>query len=151
MKATFYTKETIREIGMQGVQIPSFGIGDAVVVSILIKEEAVKEAGKKAAKKDAPKERIQDFEGDVIAIHKNGISSTFTVRKISAHSVAVERIFPYYSPNIKGIKVLARGDVRRAKLYYVRNRVGKAAQIKKIVETKLSAAKKNAAETAKAE
>jgi large subunit ribosomal protein L19 len=149
MKATQYTKETIREIGIQNSNLPSFGIGDTVVVSQLIKEEAIKEAGKKASK-DAPKDRIQDFEGDVIAIHKNGASSTFTVRKIGAHSVAVERIFPYSSPFIKGIKVLARGDVRRAKLYYLRKKVGRAAQVKKLVETKKSAKKGAAAQAATA-
>ena len=143
MKATVYTKETVREIGIQNREFPAFGIGDTVVVSQLIKEEAIKVAGKKASK-DAPKERIQLFEGDVIAIHKNGASSTFTVRKIGAHSIGVERIFPYSSPVLKGIKVLGRGDVRRAKLYYLRQRVGKAAQVKKLVETKASAEKRRA-------
>jgi large subunit ribosomal protein L19 len=144
MKATRYTKETIREIGIQNSEFPTFGIGDTVVVSQLIKEEAIKVAGKKASK-DAPKERIQLFEGDVIAIHKNGASSTFTVRKIAAHSIAVERIFPFSSPIVKGIKVLGKGDVRRAKLYYLRKRVGKAAQVKKLVETKAAAASKQQA------
>jgi len=143
MKATVYTKETIKEIGVQNQHFPSFGIGDTVVVSQLIKEEAVKEAGKKASK-EAPKERIQIFEGDVIAVHKNGASSTFTVRKIGAHSISVERIFPFSSPLIKDIKVQARGDVRRAKLYYVRHKVGKKAQVKKVVETKISAQKEKA-------
>jgi len=137
MKAAVYTKETIREIGVQNQNFPTFGIGDTIVVSQLIKEEAIKEAGKKASK-EAPKERIQTFEGDVIGIHKNGASSTFTVRKIAAHSVAVERIFPFSSPLIKGIAVKAKGDVRRAKLYYLRNKVGKAARVKKMVETKAS-------------
>ena len=131
MKAAFYTKETIRSIGMQNQNLPEFGIGDTVVVS-----QSIKEAGK---------ERLQDFEGDVIAIHKNGISSTFMVRKIGAHSVAVERIFPFYSPLIKAVKVLAKGDVRRAKLYYVRHKTGKKAQIKKRVETKASLAKRDKA------
>ena len=144
MKATTYTKETIREIGIQNQEFPSFGIGDTVVVSQLIKEEVIKEAGKKASK-EAPKDRIQTFEGDVIGIHKNGASSTFTVRKIGAHSIAVERIFPFSSPLIKGIAVKARGDVRRAKLYYIRHKVGKAAVVKKIVETKVSAQKAQAA------
>jgi large subunit ribosomal protein L19 len=137
MKAAFYTKETIRAIGMQNQNLPEFGIGDTVVVS-----QSIKEAGK---------ERLQDFEGDVIAIHKNGISSTFIVRKIGAHSVAVERIYPFYSPLIKGIKVLAKGDVRRAKLYYIRKKVGKNAQVKKRVETKASLAKRDKSKAEKAE
>jgi len=145
MKAAQYTKETISQIGVQNSHFPTFGIGDTVVVSQLIKEEAVKEAGKKASK-EPPKDRIQDFSGDVIAIHKNGASSTFTVRKIGANAVAVELIFPYSSPRIKNIKVLARGDVRRAKLYYLRHRIGKAAQVKKLVETKAAAAKQKTAE-----
>ena len=128
MKAAFYTKETIRSIGMQNRELPEFGIGDTVVVS-----QSIKEAGK---------ERLQAFEGDVIAIHKKGASSTFIVRKIGAHSTGVERIFPFFSPLIKEIKVLGKGDVRRAKLYYLRKRVGKAAQVKKLVETKASIAKR---------
>jgi len=143
MKAATYTKETIGEIGVQNKHFPTFGIGDTVIVSQLIKEEAIKEAGKKASK-EAPKERIQTIEGDVISIHKKGASSTFTIRKIGAHSIGVERIFPFSSPLIKEIVVKARGDVRRAKLYYVRHKVGKAAQVKKLVETK---AKKTSAQT----
>src|SRR5687768_6201850 len=110
-QATFYTKETIRSIGMKNREFPVFGIGDMVVVSVKIKE--------------AGKERLQDFQGNVIAIHKKGISTTFMVRKIADNSVAVERIFPLYSPLIEKIKVLGRGDVRRAKLYYLRKKVGK--------------------------
>jgi large subunit ribosomal protein L19 len=140
MKAAFYTKETIRSIGMQNRNLPEFGIGDTVVVSQRIKEMGQKkEAGKE-------QERLQDFEGDVIAIHKKGASSTFIVRKIGAHSIGVERIFPFFSPLIKEIKVLGRGDVRRAKLYYLRKRVGKAAQVKKLVETKASIAKRKEAQ-----
>jgi large subunit ribosomal protein L19 len=141
MKAAFYTKETIRSIGMQNRNLPEFGIGDTVVVSQRIKEVGQrKEAGKEQ------QERLQDFEGDVIAIHKKGASSTFIVRKIGAHSIGVERIFPFFSPLIKEIKVLGRGDVRRAKLYYLRKRVGKAAQVKKLVETKASIAKRKEAQ-----
>ena len=131
MKAAFYTKETIRNIGMQNRELPTFGIGDTVVIS-----QSIKEAGK---------ERLQAFEGDVIAIHKKGASSTFIVRKIS-NSIAVERIFPFSSPLIKDIKVLAKGDVRRAKLFYLRKKVGKAAQVKKLVETKASIAKRKEAQ-----
>jgi large subunit ribosomal protein L19 len=132
MKAAFYTKETIRSIGMQNSELPKFGIGDTVVVS-----QSIKEAGK---------ERLQAFEGDVIAIHKKGASSTFIVRKIGAHSIAVERVFPFFSPLIKEIKVLGKGDVRRAKLFYLRKKVGKAAQVKKLVETKASMAKNKASQ-----
>lgn len=142
MKAKGFTRETIREIAMKGRSLTPFGIGDTIAVSLRIKE--------------AGKERLQIFQGDVIAMHNKGISSTFTVRKIGAHSIAVERIFPNASPLIKSIKVVRKGDVRRAKLYYVRDRVGKAAQIKKLVETKESreqAAMKEAAmkETEEAE
>ena len=128
MKAAFYTKETIRSIGMQNREFPAFGIVDMVVVS-----QSIKEAGK---------ERLQAFQGNVIAIHKQGMSSTFIVRKIADNSIAVERIFPYYSPLIKDVKVLGRGDVRRAKLYYLRKKVGKAAHVKQLVETKASKNKK---------
>lgn len=86
--------------------------------------------------KEGDKERIQVFEGDVIAIRKNGVSSTFTVRKISANAVAVERIFPMYSPLIENVKFIRRGDVRRAKLYYIRERVGKSARVREKVLTK---------------
>src|SRR5438445_1958914 len=109
MKAAFYTKETIRSIGIQNREFTAFGIRDTVVVS-----QSIKEAGK---------ERLQAFQGNVIAIHKQGISSTFIVRKIADNSIAVERIFPYYSPLIKDVKVLGKGDVRRAKLYYLRKKV----------------------------
>ncbi len=132
MKAAFYTKETIRSIGMKNRELPTFGIGDMVIVS-----QSIKEAGK---------ERLQAFQGNVISIHKKGVSSTFIVRKIGSNSIAVERIFPFFSPLIKDIKVLGKGDVRRAKLYYLRKRVGKAAHVKQLVETKASIAKRKAAQ-----
>jgi len=116
MKANHYTKETISQIGLTKSKFPSFSVGDTVVVSLRIKE--------------AGKERLQIFQGNVIAMKKNGISSTFTVRKIGANSVAVERILPFFTPLIDSIKVLKRGKVRRAKLYYLRDRIGKAARIK---------------------
>ena len=122
MMAKGRTKETIRALGAPDLDLYTFGIGDSIRVI-----QRIKEAGK---------ERLQEFEGDVIAIHKNGASSTFTVRKIGAHSIGVERIFPFASPLIKEIKLLKKGDVRRAKLYFMRDRVGKAAQVKKLVETK---------------
>ncbi|MEO1515734.1 MAG: 50S ribosomal protein L19 [Bacteroidota bacterium] len=94
---------------------PSFRSGDNVVVNYKIIEGA--------------KERIQSFRGDVIKINGEGATKTFTVRKMS-NGIGVERIFPYASPNIDSIKVLKRGKVRRAKLYYLRDLVGKKARIK---------------------
>jgi large subunit ribosomal protein L19 len=121
MKAKKLTKETIGELGIHDRSFPEFNIGDGVEVSLRIKE--------------GDKERVQVFGGDVIARHNKGASSTFTVRKISEGGISVERILPVYSPLIAGIKVVKKGDVRRAKLYYVRDRVGKAARIKeKIVK-----------------
>ncbi len=95
--------------------LPSFRPGDNVAVSYKIKEGA--------------KERIQTFKGDVIQINGIGSTKTFTVRKLS-NGVGVERIFPFNSPIIDTIKVLKRGKVRRAKLYYLRDLVGKKAKIK---------------------
>jgi large subunit ribosomal protein L19 len=116
MKATKFTKETIRDAGITPRDFPEFSVGDRIAVSVRIKE--------------GDKERLQVFEGDVISMRNNGISSTFTIRKMSANSVAVERIFPYYSPIIAKIAFVRKGKVRRAKLYYVRDRVGKSARIK---------------------
>jgi len=126
MKADGKTKETIMEHGVVDRGFPSFRVGDTIAVTQRIKE--------------GNKERAQVFEGDVIAMKKRGIASTFTVRKIGAHSVAVERIFPFFSPRVSGIKVVRRGDVRRAKLYYVRDRVGKAARLREKIVTKRAAA-----------
>jgi large subunit ribosomal protein L19 len=121
MKANKVTKETIAQEGVVDRGFPEFTIGDTIAVSQKITE--------------GDKERLQVFEGDVICQSRNGISSTFTVRKISANSVAIERIFPVFSPLIDSIKVVRRGAVRRAKLYYLRDRVGKAARVKeKIVK-----------------
>lgn len=122
MKAKQYTKETISNIGIQDRNFPLFRVGDTIAISQRIKE--------------GNKERLQVFQGDVIAMHKKGVSTTFTVRKIGAHGIAVERIFPYYSPLVDSIKLITRGAVRRAKLYYIRDRVGKAARIKEKVVTK---------------
>jgi len=94
---------------------PKFSIGDTVRVSVKIKE--------------GERERIQAFEGTVIARKNSGISETFTVRRIS-YGVGVERVFPIHSPNIAGVEVVRKGAVRRGKLYYLRNRVGKAAKVK---------------------
>lgn len=95
--------------------VPSFQIGDTVRVHNKIKEGA--------------RERIQMFEGTVIARHGGGISETFTVRRV-AYGVGVEKTFPIHSPNVAGIDVTRRGKVRRAKLYYLRDRVGKASKVK---------------------
>lgn len=124
--------------------IPHFAPGDTVEVQVRIKDggkEKVKKGGKasktgKAAakavsKKDEPvvKERLQAFEGIVIAIRNRGINSAFTVRKIS-HGEGVERVFQTHSPLIDSITIKRRGDVRKAKLYYLRDLRGKAARIK---------------------
>ncbi len=123
MKAGTLTRETIMELNTEGVKYPEFRIGDTIEVGLVIQE-----AGKK--------DRIQKFEGDVIAFHNNGVATTFTVRRISANNVGVEKIFPYYSPTISSIKVMKRGIVRRAKLHYIRDLVGKASRIKERVLTK---------------
>lgn len=122
MKAQGYTKETIADLGIKKTDFPPFREGDTIAVHQRIKE--------------GEKERVQIFEGDVIAVHQGGASSSFTIRKIGSHSVAVERIIPFNSPMIKEIKVIKVGDVRRAKLYYVRDRVGKAARLKEKVMTR---------------
>ena len=122
MKAKHYTKETILQMGTHERTFDPFTIGDAVKVSQKIKE--------------GDKERIQIFEGDVIAMHNKGIASTFTVRKIGANAIPVERIFPYYSPRIEHVEFIRKGKVRRAKLYYMRDRIGKAARIAEKVLTK---------------
>jgi len=96
-------------------EVPEFGPGDTVVVRVKVKEGS--------------NERLQDFEGVVIAKRNRGLNSSFTVRKIS-HGEGVERVFPTYSPNVQEVKVKRRGAVRRAKLYYLRDRRGKAARIK---------------------
>ncbi len=95
--------------------IPEFGPGDTVNVHVRVVE--------------GDKERIQQFKGVVISIRGSGARKTFTVRKVS-NGVGVERIFPLYSPKIAKIEVLRRGHVRRAKLYYLRQRSGKSARIK---------------------
>ena len=95
--------------------IPEFSPGDTVVVQVKVKE--------------GERERLQAFEGVVIAKRNRGLNSSFTVRKIS-HGEGVERVFQTYSPMVDSVTVKRRGDVRRAKLYYLRGRTGKAARIK---------------------
>ena len=96
-------------------EIPAFEVGDTVRIGVNIRE--------------GDKERVQMFEGTVIARKGSGISETFTVRRVS-YGVGIERVFPIHSPNVKEVKVIRRGKVRRAKLYYLRDRMGKAARIK---------------------
>ena len=99
--------------------VPSFNIGDTVKVHVRIQESA-------------DKYRIQVFEGTVIAKKHGGISETFTVRRV-AHGVGIERVFPVHSPAVDKVEIVRRGVVRRAKLYYLRGRVGKAAKVKGLV------------------
>jgi len=99
-------------------KVPEFRAGDTVRLSIIIKEGS--------------KSRIQKFEGVCIAIRGESVNRTFTVRKIGANGVGVERIFPIYSESIQKIEVLRKGKVRRAKLYYLRRLRGKAARIKEL-------------------
>lgn len=107
-----FTNEQLKE------QTTPLNIGDTVKVHCKIK--------------DGANERIQIFEGTIIAKKGGGISETFTVRKI-AYGVGVEKIFPVHSPNIAKIEIVRRGKVRRAKLYYIRGRVGKSSKIKELV------------------
>ena len=95
--------------------LPAFAPGDTVIVQVKVKE--------------GTRERLQAFEGVVIAIKNRGLNSAFTVRKISS-GVGVERVFQTHSPLIDSISVKRRGDVRRAKLYYLRGRTGKSARIR---------------------
>ena len=97
------------------LDVPDFSPGDTVVVLVRVKE--------------GDRERLQAYEGVVIAKRNRGLNSSFTVRKIS-HGEGVERVFQTHSPGVAEIKIKRRGDVRRAKLYYLRERSGKAARIK---------------------
>src|SRR5690606_11631166 len=96
-------------------QVPDFSPGDTVVVQVKVTE--------------GERERLQAFEGIVIAKRNRGLNSSFTVRKVS-HGEGVQRVFQTYSPSVGAIEVKRRGDVRRAKLYYLRDRSGKSARIK---------------------
>jgi len=103
---------------VESKNIPDFRAGDTLRVAVTIKE--------------GDKTRIQNFEGVCIARRGQGTGETFIVRKIGANSVGVERIFPIYSDSLNEIKVLRRGKVRRAKLFYLRGRKGKSARIKEL-------------------
>jgi large subunit ribosomal protein L19 len=103
---------------IESKEVPQFRAGDTVRLGVEIKE--------------GEKKRVQTFEGIVIARSGEGTSSTFTVRKIGANSVGVERIFPLYSDSLKSFEVIRKGRVRRAKLHYLRGLRGKAARIKEL-------------------
>lgn len=105
-------------------ELPEFGPGDSVVVQVKIKE--------------GDRERLQAFEGVVIGKRSRGLNSSFTVRKIS-HGVGVERTFQTYSPIVDSVQLKRRGDVRQAKLYYLRELTGRAARISEKLEKKTDA------------
>ncbi len=114
--------------------IPDFQAGDTVIVNVKVKE--------------GERTRVQAYEGVCIARNGGGINESFTVRKIS-WGEGVERVFPIYSPNIDSIKVIRRGKVRRAKLYYLRDRRGKSARIAEKMESASAKATRLAAKAAK--
>jgi len=103
---------------MLKTEVPVIEIGSTVKVHVRIKE--------------GEKERIQVFEGTVIAKNNSGIAETFTVRRLS-YGVGVERVFPVHSPIVAKVETVRKGKVRRAKLYYLRDRVGKAAKVKELI------------------
>ena len=110
--ATLEKEESARVLGEKS--IPDFAPGDTVIVNVKVKE--------------GDRSRVQAYEGVCIARNGGGLNESFTVRKIS-YGEGVERVFPLYSPNIDSIKLVRRGKVRRAKLYYLRDRRGKSARI----------------------
>lgn len=110
--------ESFEAAQMAAKVVPSFRAGDTVKLGVEIVE--------------GNKSRIQAFEGTIIAVRGTGTGKTFTIRKIGANGVGIERIFPLYSESLKEITVLRRGDVRRAKLNYLRQRTGKATKIKEL-------------------
>ncbi|KMO37862.1 50S ribosomal protein L19 [Methylobacterium tarhaniae] len=118
------------QIAQLNKTIPDFEPGDTVIVNVKVKE--------------GERSRVQAYEGVVIARSGGGINESFTVRKIS-YGEGVERVFPIYSPNIDSIKVVRRGKVRRAKLYYLRDRRGKSARIAERAERGAEKGKKTAA------
>jgi len=103
------TEESVKK------ELPKFEIGDTVKVHVKIRE--------------GERERIQVFEGTVIARKGSGVAQTFTVRRVS-YGVGVERVFPIHSPNVADVEIVRKGRVRRAKLYFLRDRIGKAAKVK---------------------
>ena len=123
-------QEIENQIMASAVSIPNFTSGDTIIVQVKVKE--------------GERSRLQSFEGVVIGIKNRGYHSSFTVRKIS-HGVGIERVFQRYSPTIESVEVKRRGDVRRAKLYYMRQLSGRAARIKEKLVSKVNnnAAKSN--------
>lgn len=105
--------------GMIKEDRPHIKVGDVVKVHVKIRE--------------GERERIQVFEGTIIAVKGSGVSETFTVRRVS-YGVGVERVFPVHSPNVDKVELVRTGKVRRAKLYYLRDRVGKAAKVKEHIQ-----------------
>ncbi len=133
MKARTLTRETILNYGIEERNFPDFNVGDTIEVAQVVKE--------------GNKERIQNFRGDVMCLKRNSGTSTFTVRKIGANGIGVERIFPYYSKNVSKVTLIKKGKVRRAKINYLRERVGRAARVKEKILTKEQKAALNAAKT----
>jgi large subunit ribosomal protein L19 len=117
MDPILYVHQQLNAEKPESKEIPKFKAGDNIIVSYKIVE--------------GDKVRVQDFRGDVIQINGHGHTKSFTVRKIS-NGVGVERIFPFECPNVDEVTVTKRGRVRRAKLYYLRNMVGKKARIKEL-------------------
>ena len=117
--ATLEKEEAARVLGDR--TIPEFTPGDTIIVNVKVKE--------------GDRSRVQAYEGVCIARNGGGLNESFTVRKIS-YGEGVERVFPLYSPNIDSIKVVRRGKVRRAKLYYLRDRRGKSARISERTDRK---------------
>ena len=111
-KLDAFAREQLKE------SVPSFNIGDTIRVHNKIKE--------------GTRERIQMFEGTVIARRGSGISETFTVRRVS-YGCGVEKTFPLHSPHVEKVDIIRRGKVRRAKLYYLRDRVGKSSKVKELI------------------
>ena len=113
--------DLIKELNKEALQkeTANVQVGDTVRVHVKVKEGS--------------RERIQVFEGTVIAKKHGGIAETFTVRRTS-YGVGVERVFPVHSPNVAAVKVIRHGKVRRTKLYYLRDRVGKAAKVKELIK-----------------
>ena len=114
------TNKTIEAVEQTHLKesLPAFHVGDTVRVSVRVVE--------------GERERIQDFEGVVIRRRGRGVNENFTVRRVGAHAVGVERTFMAHSPRVENVRILRRGRVRQANLYYLRGRTGKAARIKEL-------------------